>query len=257
MPKWSATILRTFNATSGLVPGRQRARNSASEIGGKCSSNAPRFRLATAKRTSTTVARTATPTRIGTIAAPTASAIEHGGVCRMLTRWFDGVNEPRPQGSGKNRSLEVAAPRRLLLHPQEPVVGVEAVGEGLVSEVVRAGVAGDALTGDRDEHFFRVKLRRKLRVGVAEDRAPTVTRCVTGHAEGLQHRRVVHNRFPVARIKLDKLAQILPEGPELKSVPSQERNGLRKQVKRAELCRFVQQEERAELRQPRAPHHHR
>src|SRR4051812_30329716 len=39
--KW-ATIRRTLIATSGLVPGVQRARNSASEIGGKCSLNAAR-----------------------------------------------------------------------------------------------------------------------------------------------------------------------------------------------------------------------
>src|SRR5215471_8016629 len=80
---------------------------------------------------------------------------------------------------GRRRREEELAPWRSgfaknpsLLQPQKPLVGVEAAGERLVAEVVRAGVPGERLAGDRDEHLVGVQLAGELGVAVTQDRPP-------------------------------------------------------------------------------------
>src|SRR5688500_5827683 len=67
MAKYSATISRTFSATFGSTPGEQRARNSASEIGGYRSSKSARLPTANTRQNSTATRRKVVPTKNGII----------------------------------------------------------------------------------------------------------------------------------------------------------------------------------------------
>src|SRR5438067_636940 len=98
---------------------------------------------------------------------------------------------PLPHGRG--------SPGNSLLQPGEALVGVEPAGEWLVAEVVRAGVPGERLAGDGDEHLVGVQFAGELGVAVAEDRPPPDPGRVPRHPERLEYRRVVHQRLPVAR----------------------------------------------------------
>src|SRR5688572_7194148 len=66
----SATIFLTFKAMSGLVPGVQRAMNSASDIGGNRSSKAFRFLVASAMQRIAATRKTDTKKKSRIIGSP-------------------------------------------------------------------------------------------------------------------------------------------------------------------------------------------